>query len=378
MTKILLFIVLLFFIYCCSNSGKNRNEYICKENINVNVKEFKNNINASKDIFDSVWVVELEASPKSLISHCYRLISHNDRIIIFDYTQQAVFLFNKKGRFIHKINKIGRGPKEYTKIEDIHINLNNEIVLLDSPNDELFFFNFDGNYLRKERTSSNIKACFNLRKLSNSYTAYFTAKLTNLNSKITNHNLIIANDKNQLKFYFDNYSESEIKIMAPDNYLFRNSNFEIFYQNPYKNKIYNLKHGVPECELQINLSHGELPDKAFYSANFKQFKEQYYLNENFFLMIGSFQATLDHFIIPLFKGGEIGGNIIFSRSSNKFKLINKVEINNIERIIYARATEGNNIICIEDDFNNMVTGEDYDEKDLVKNPKIIFGTLKSF
>ena len=112
--------------------------------------------------------------------------------------------------------------------------------------------------------------------------------------------MIIANDKNQLKFYFDNYSESEIKIMAPDNYLFRNSNFEIFYQNPYKNKIYNLKHGVPECELQINLSHGELPDKAFYSANFKQFKEQYYLNENFFLMIGSFQATLDHFIIPLF------------------------------------------------------------------------------
>lgn len=322
-------------------------------------------------VIDSIRTVKLESSKDNLISYCNRLIVHEDTIVVFDLSQQIVFIFNTKGEFLRKINKQGKGPEEYIRVEDVHINKSGDLVLFDAPRRELLYFNLDGQFLRKEKISS-IQSCFNIREYNDGY-LYFTGKKNNIDPEITNHYITIEDDKGRVKNFFDVSGVAEIKTLSPDNYLFVNSDHDIFFQEPYGKTIYKIGNNKIKGLFNIDLGKYSIPRQAFTCFDPNKFRQEYFFNNNYMLMIGSTQSTIDHFIVPLFRASKLYGCIFISKDSKR-----SFFVKNEGDLLLPRSTKGNTFIGIRDAFNSSTTDSESRDLKEFENPSVVFCFIKKF
>lgn len=146
--KIVLPFVGMFILVGCIAIDSKRNSIDLDQNDQVSIVDF----------IDSVSIVLLETNEKSLISDLSKIIPYNNRYYILDIRLQAVFCFEHSGKFLFKIDQRGRGPEEYSYIEDFNIDpYNNQIMLL-VPFGEILYFNLDGLFLSKVSLPSETKA----------------------------------------------------------------------------------------------------------------------------------------------------------------------------------------------------------------------------
>jgi hypothetical protein len=102
------------------------------------------------DFVDSVSVLQLETTEKCLLATISKIIPYSNRYYLFDGRQDKVFCFDNNGKFLFQISQKGRGPTEYSYLEDIAVDqYNNQLILL-VPFGELLFFDLDGNFIYKE------------------------------------------------------------------------------------------------------------------------------------------------------------------------------------------------------------------------------------
>lgn len=83
----------------------------CKDSLTVN--EEVDTITASIEqedeisLFDfvsQVRLIPLETTDSSLVAHITKIITSKDKIFIYDRIQNQIFIFNREGQFISKIN----------------------------------------------------------------------------------------------------------------------------------------------------------------------------------------------------------------------------------------------------------------------------------
>jgi hypothetical protein len=74
------------------------------------------------DYFRSIELIPLETSSNVLMKSISRLVDHQGRYYALDKPQAIVFVFDRDGNCLFKIDKKGKGPGEYSSIEDILIN----------------------------------------------------------------------------------------------------------------------------------------------------------------------------------------------------------------------------------------------------------------
>ena len=112
--KTILFISTITLLLSCSNS-QNSNSTIsidldASKSISIN------------NIFSKMEIIPLETNEKSIIQNIDKIIEYQSFIYILDRRQKAVLIFDSHGKFISKINTIGRAPDEFYLLEDIVIN----------------------------------------------------------------------------------------------------------------------------------------------------------------------------------------------------------------------------------------------------------------
>lgn len=81
------------------------------------------------DIIEVLEVVKLQTSENSIIGEIRKIEYINDKFYIKD-KNQVLFIFDSNGNFIHKLNKRGRGPKEYLEMRDYYVNDKGFITVL--------------------------------------------------------------------------------------------------------------------------------------------------------------------------------------------------------------------------------------------------------
>ena len=74
------------------------------------------------DYFSHIELIPLETRDDVLIAGANEIIQYQDRYYVFDARQYRIFVFDDAGKFIFQINKRGRGPGEYTHINNIFLN----------------------------------------------------------------------------------------------------------------------------------------------------------------------------------------------------------------------------------------------------------------
>lgn len=73
-------------------------------------------------------IIPLETTRECLIGQVDRLFLRQDRLFIFDSQSKGVYVFDKEGKYLCKIQSVGGGPQEYTSITDVFVDDENIYV----------------------------------------------------------------------------------------------------------------------------------------------------------------------------------------------------------------------------------------------------------
>ena len=83
-------------------------------------------------VLDIEEVIPLETSDSILLSYASECLVAADRIVYADSKQKALYVFNREGKFVYKIDALGAGDKEYTMIKDVAVSQDNrDLYILD-------------------------------------------------------------------------------------------------------------------------------------------------------------------------------------------------------------------------------------------------------
>ena len=72
-------------------------------------------------IFPNVEIVPLETTDESLIDEDINKIRKKDHKYFISYDRKALVVFDRQGKFLFKIHKIGGGPGEYKRLYDFDV-----------------------------------------------------------------------------------------------------------------------------------------------------------------------------------------------------------------------------------------------------------------
>lgn len=112
------------------------------------------NVEEKEQVFDlqtlspDAHTVVLETTDSSLVAFTNRIYADNDYYLIG--SNQAIFFFDKKGRFHHAIQRRGEGPEEYLTIADFAVDKSNkQIWIWDMRKSRLTCYDYKGTFLRE-------------------------------------------------------------------------------------------------------------------------------------------------------------------------------------------------------------------------------------
>lgn len=103
-------------------------------------------------ICDTIKYIKLETSKECLLADIDKIKYHNKKLYILDRrVSKSLFIFDLEGKFINKIKRIGRGPGEYTLLQNFFIDKKNNQLVLFSDNHKLLYFDCTGKYLSERK-----------------------------------------------------------------------------------------------------------------------------------------------------------------------------------------------------------------------------------
>ena len=81
------------------------------------------------DLFSKMEIIPLETLDSCLIMNIEKIELHNNQLFIFDNLRPALYVFDKKGKYIKQIGKKGEGPDEFQVITDVFIDKTRNVIL---------------------------------------------------------------------------------------------------------------------------------------------------------------------------------------------------------------------------------------------------------
>lgn len=147
-----------FVVTSCSESGKPKEgkSIAAKLPYSIDLENSFDNfkqLNLS-EIADSIEYVKLEATPQCLLKSAWYVKLTSNYIFVSDF--EGVYKFDRKGKFICKIGRQGKGPGEYIKVRYFTIDETQELVfVLDNYTELIGIYDFNGKYIKSYRCDFN-------------------------------------------------------------------------------------------------------------------------------------------------------------------------------------------------------------------------------
>lgn len=108
---------------------------------------------SNSEIFNTVRYIPLETNSESVIGEIKKIKVTEDYIFVSDFTSASIIIFNRKGEYVNKLSKQGRGPDEYIDIYDFDTDKNNNIYV--GGVNKMMVYSFSGKLLRSWRLPSH-------------------------------------------------------------------------------------------------------------------------------------------------------------------------------------------------------------------------------
>jgi len=141
-------ITLLALLVSCNNNKSKKTIPDSFVTISINKESITDSL-LFTDMFDSVAFIKLEKTDESLMSTIDRIEVTHDRIyVLSSFRDRAVFVFKRNGKFIFKINNVGRGPGEFIRPADFYVDEKNKNILIYSSYPaRLIKYDYNGKFI---------------------------------------------------------------------------------------------------------------------------------------------------------------------------------------------------------------------------------------
>ncbi len=267
------------------------------------------------ELIDSIYFIRLETNADCLIGNIDKILFFNDKILIIEKLQRkSVLLFSETGRFIKKIGTEGRGPGEYTNISDVAVdNRNNKIVILDDFGGKLLFYDFDGNFINREKLYYYPTAFSILQ--DGSYLFYQARGLNIHIPSVTEYNLLFAHPDQSLtgKAISYSYRDKYRAFSMSSLHSFNVSEKGVVFCPDFANEIYIVKEeNKVSHKYSLNIGPKDVLGAMGQTTTNKIFTDLVNTGNYFYFDGPAFESdTFLYFFISL------GGDCYFSKKSRK-------------------------------------------------------------
>lgn len=239
---------LILFLILLNNTGCNRSHESNILEIDVN---FSKNDNLPNEVISGVDYIPLETNDESLIGRISKILVTDERIYILDaMMSRALFVFDNHGNFLFKIKRIGKGPGEYTELNDFTL-FQDKIILLAFKS--VLFFNTDGKFLFSEEIET---IADNIIVKSEAEVYLFQNYFLDRSNFVDKHII-----KTNLKFTKTKKYFPPFKKEMHNYYRFQKDKDQILLSSPplYSNVIYNVTNRNYYPFIQFNFINKNIP-----------------------------------------------------------------------------------------------------------------------
>jgi hypothetical protein len=138
------FLVCIFLIISCKPNKNGSTQTI---NLTKGLKNDRK-INLS-EIATNIEYIPLETTENSYIGNIKQVKFCNGFIFILDSKAKVIQIFNKKGEYINKINKCGKGPGEYLNPYGLEVDKNDTSIFIFDRSYKLIKYSFKGELVKE-------------------------------------------------------------------------------------------------------------------------------------------------------------------------------------------------------------------------------------
>jgi hypothetical protein len=217
------------------------------------------------DLVEIVETVKLELTEKSIISGIYKVEFANNRFYVLDKQKaNALFVYDRKGKFIQRIGRDGKGPGEHLRIEDFNINYDNKnIEILDIDLKKIMCFDFNGKFIKDIPIPIYGMSIINMG--ADSYGLYNV----NIPQGDKRFNYYLINNKSKIIQTAFPYSKKIDHINKSIFFNFYRIGGQIALNMPFNDTIYNVSKGSFERKYIFNFGKYTLPANHMTKVNYK-------------------------------------------------------------------------------------------------------------
>lgn len=147
-TKSWMLLVALFFVFQSCKTKKENG--LSGLNIDTSFEDLLNKKTKIANNDSAYKYIPLETNEQCYLGKITKICVHGDKIFLNDKTSKALFCFNTSGKFLFKINAVGKGPGEYLGIYDFDVNEEN-VILLDPNGYKLLMYDLDGRFVKEKK-----------------------------------------------------------------------------------------------------------------------------------------------------------------------------------------------------------------------------------
>jgi hypothetical protein len=241
-------------------------------------------------IADSMDYVKLETLPICLIGNGTPLIRGN-RVFVMTHRPDCIYIFNQSGNFLSKIDRQGKGPGEYDRIDQWTVSPSGNQVVI-SCRFELYLYKTNGEFINKTSATANLNSGMNFH--AEDEVIICTNQLVHQNSDYP----AVLKYSNKLKdrdtILIRNWEFGEMKTVFHSYYV-------LFYRY---NGLYYYKEQACDTLFQISTDGSFSPRFVFKSGSKAMSPEAFFSNntENVY-SLELFAETRDYFTFTVrYKG----------------------------------------------------------------------------
>jgi hypothetical protein len=235
---------LILFVTCLVSScvGKKPNDAnsAALYNIKISCLELKQEV--IENMYEEAYFLPLETNPDILLGEIEKNRIEKGNVYLTDGQKIVEYLlggFNEQGRAGKLLNRMGRGPGEYRKIEDFAFT-NKYLVVFEGRNVKLYDIE-SWDFVRSIR----LKFCGIQMQAQNDHLIFFTLHLQNHDEY--DYEIIVLNmNSGKVKKFFK-HSKSRLGVPAMGNQLNRINN-AVYYAPPLRNITYKFN---AQCEPEV-------------------------------------------------------------------------------------------------------------------------------
>lgn len=251
-SKIILVLIFLLSFSCKSEKKQDTSCVI----INSEFTE-QDHIKLSEFV-ESIEIIPLETSQDYLINIVGKIIKHKDLFYVGSANSliDKVFVFDKNGKFVYKLDKRGVGPNEYIEIRDFDVIDNSKIVVISRSNPGIYVYDIQKDtcilHNNIDIYPNNIIAKDNHFYIMNDGTTYH---------RITNDIVFKYDEQGEYIESFFNIDQTTMNIISNVLPLKSLSSFnnDIYINYPFCNIIYKINDKQITNKYELNFGRKNLP-----------------------------------------------------------------------------------------------------------------------